>query len=62
MRNLESKRVRQTKSDISHSVIPHFVLSNGEGKLWQWVRHRDLLDKEELNIGEAIGKVSGYLI
>lgn len=47
---------------MGHSVILHFVLSKGEGKESQWVRHRDLLDKEELNIGEAIGKFSGYLI
>lgn len=40
-------------------VILHFVLSNGEEKQSQCVRHCDL---EELNIGEAIGKFSGYLI
>ena len=47
---------------MGHCVILHFVLSNGEGKESQWVRHRDLRDKEELNTAEAIGKISGYLI
>lgn len=47
---------------MGHTVILHFVPPDGEGKESYWVRRRDLPDKEELNIGEAIGKFSGYLI
>lgn len=47
---------------MGHSVTLPFVLSSDEGKEGQWVRHRDLPDKEELRTGEAIGKFSVQLI
>jgi len=47
---------------MRHSVILHFVPPNGEGEESCPTRRRGLLEKEELNLGEAIGKFSGYFI